>query len=209
MRHRAPRRLDLQQLPRAVAAALEAALAGKDIALVRGEELLGTLSARPAVLEGRLLAGPTRPHEERPVREDVTVVATAMELSRTARDRLAEQFGEGFLVLDLHEAPSSADVLLVPPISPQLLGALRAQFPSARVLVAEIEDEELGVHYAGPVTRMLSAGADAYLPPRPVDEVARAVQRQLTGASERAVLEDGSSSPAPPRRLTTGLGERP
>lgn len=209
MRHRAPRRLDLQQLPRAVAAALEAALAGEDIALVRGEELLGTLSARPAVLEGRLLAGPTRPHEERPVREDVTVVATAMELSRTARDRLAEQFGEGFLVLDLHEAPSSADVLLVPPISPQLLGALRAQFPSARVLVAEIEDEELGVHYAGPVTRMLSAGADAYLPPRPVDEVARAVQRQLTGASERAVLEDGSSSPAPPRRLTTGLGERP
>lgn len=209
MRHRAPRRLDLQQLPRAVAAALEAALAGEDIALVRGKELLGTLSARPAVLEGRLLAGPTRPHEERPVREDVTVVATAMELSRTARDRLAEQFGEGFLVLDLHEAPSSADVLLVPPISPQLLGALRAQFPSARVLVAEIEDEELGVHYAGPVTRMLSAGADAYLPPRPVDEVARAVQRQLTGASERAVLEDGSSSPAPPRRLTTGLGERP
>lgn len=209
MRHRAPRRLDLQQLPRAVAAALEAALAGEDIALVRGEELLGTLSARPAVLEGRLLAGPTRPHEERPVREDVTVVATAMELSRTARDRLAEQFGEGFLVLDLHEAPSSADVLLVPPISPQLLGALRAQFPSARVLVAEIEDEELGVHYAGPVTRMLAAGADAYLPPRPVDEVARAVQRQLTGASERAALEDGSSSPAPPRRLTTGLGERP
>ena len=193
MRHRAPRRLDLQQLPRAVADALERALAGEDVALVRGDELLGTLSVRPAVLEGQLLAGPTGAREERPVREDVAVVATAMELSRTARERLAEQFGEGFLVLDLHEAPSSADVLLVPPISPQLLGALRAQFPSARVLVAEIEDEELGVHYAGPVTRMLEAGADAYLPPRPVDEVARAVQRQLSGASDRAALDPGTT----------------
>jgi DNA-binding NarL/FixJ family response regulator len=181
----------LQQLPRAVVVALEEALAGEDVALVRGDEQLGTLSVRPTVLEGQLLAGPTDAHEQRKVREDVTVVATAMELSVSARDRLAEQFGEGFLVLDLHEAPSSADVLLVPPISPQLLGALRAQFPSARVLVAEIEDEELGVHCAGPVTRMLEAGADAYLPPRPVDEVARAVQRQLAG-TDRALLDPGT-----------------
>ena len=191
MRRRAPRRLDLQQLPRAVVVALEEALAGEDVALVRGDEQLGTLSVRPTVLEGRLLAGPTDAHEQRKGREDVTVVATAMELSVSARERLAEQFGEGFMVLDLHEAPSSADVLLVPPISPQLLGALRAQFPSARVLVAEIEDEELGVHYAGPVTRMLEAGADAYLPPRPVDEVARAVQRQLAG-TDRAALDPGT-----------------
>lgn len=118
MRHRSPRRLDLQQLPHPVADALERALAGEEVALVRGKELLGTLSVRPAVLEGQLLAAPTGTRDERPDREDVTVVATAMELSRTARDRLAEQFGEGFLVLDLHEAPSSADVLLVPPISP-------------------------------------------------------------------------------------------
>jgi len=209
MRHRAPRSLDLQQLPHGVADALEKALAGEDVALTRGEELLGTLSVRRAVLEGQVLAGPTGAHEERPVREDVTVVATAMELSRTARDRLAEQFGEGFLVLDLHDAPSSADVLLVPPISPQLLGALRAQFPSARVLVAEIEDEELGVHYAGPVTRMLEAGADAYLPPRPVDEVARAVQRQLTGGSDRAALDPGATGS--PRAALPGTvdGERP
>lgn len=209
MRRRAPRRLDLQQLSRAVAVALEEALAGEDVALVRGDEQLGTLSVRPTVLEGRLLAGPTDAHEQRKVREDVTVVATAMELSVSARDRLAEQFGEGFLVLDLHEAPSSADVLLVPPISPQLLGALRAQFPAARVLVAEIEDEELGVHYAGPVARMLEAGADAYLPPRPVDEVARAVQRQLSGASDRAALDPRATGS--PRAALPGTvdGERP
>ncbi|WP_341854001.1 hypothetical protein [Brachybacterium sp. GPGPB12] len=110
-----------------MADALERALAGEEVALVRGKEPLGTLSVRPAVLEGQLLAAPTGTREERPDREDVTVVATAMELSRTARDRLAEQFGEGFLVLDLHEAPSSADVFAGPAHQPAAArGAARA-----------------------------------------------------------------------------------
>lgn len=187
MRRRAPRRLDLEELPPATVALLEAALAGADVELTRGREVLGTLSVRPAALDGHVVAEPAKKRSSPPVREDVTVVATAMELSRTALDRLAEQFGAGYLVLDLHEAPPSADVLLVPPISPQLLAALRARFPTARVLVAEIEDEELGVRYAGPVTRMLEAGADAYLPPRSLTEVAGAVRRQLTDSAERAL----------------------
>ena len=69
--------------------------------------------------------------------------------------------------------------ILTHPVSPQLLGILRQQFPNARVLITEIEDEELGVRYAGPVSRLLDAGAAAYLPPRPIAEVAANVHFYL------------------------------
>lgn len=187
MSRRRPRRLDLRDLPPAAAATLEAALAGEELALSRDGEPLGTLIARRAVLSGRVVAGAPE-DDATPPREDVTVVATAMELPEAARRQLAEQFGEGYLVLDLHEAPPTADVLLVPPISPQLIGALRAQFPTARMLVTEIEDEQHGVHHAGPVTRMLEAGASAYLPPRPVTEIAGTVHAHLV-RGERSALE--------------------
>ena len=181
-------RLDLEELPPAVAAALEAAVAGEEVTLTRSGDPLGILVARPAALEGTVVRGATRAEDPRPVPDGVTVVATAMELSRGARQQLSDELGEDYIVLDLHEAPSSADVLLVPPISPQLVGALRGQFPAARLLVTEIEDEELGVHYAGPVTRMLDAGATAYLPPRPLPETASAVHSHLT-RSDHAALE--------------------
>lgn len=184
MRPRRSRRLDLQDLPRALAAALEGALRGEEVLLARGAVVLGTLSIAPVqhaggVLEGALIAPDRAEPEPAPIPSGALVVATAMELSAGARSRLAEEFGEGFVVLDLHEAPPTADVLLVPPISPQLLAALRSQFPRARMLIAEIEDEDLGVHYAGPVTRMLEAGAAGYLPAGPLPEVARSVREHL------------------------------
>ena len=95
-----------------------------------------------------------------------------MRLSDAARRRLSDELGENYIVLDIRKAPASTDVLLTHPISPQLLGILRMQFPEARVVITEIEDDELGVHYAGPVSRMLDAGAGAYLPPRPIAELA-------------------------------------
>lgn len=60
-------------------------------------------------------------------------------------------------------------------------GSLRAQFPDARVIITEIDDEELGVSYSGPVSRLLDAGATAYLPPRPVSAIASMVRDVLTG----------------------------
>lgn len=185
-RRRGRPRLDLEELPPALAATLDAAVAGEEIMLTRSGAPLGTLVVRSSALEGVVRETP-RTKDPRPVPEGITVVATAMKLSEESRQRISEELGEHYIVLDLHEAPSSADVLLVPPISPQLVGALRRQFPDARLLVTEIEDEELGVHYAGPVSRMLEAGASAYLPPRPVDGLGAAVHAHLTRRDAQAL----------------------
>ncbi|GAA2872479.1 hypothetical protein GCM10020220_072190 [Nonomuraea rubra] len=124
--------------------------------------------------------------------ESMTVVATAMDLSAAARVALSTQLGADYVVLDMHAAPATADVLLVPPASPQLIGRLRMLFPKARVIVTEIEDEELGVQYHGPVRRLLDAGAEAYLPPASVPQLARQLEytlgqgRELAGGPARA-----------------------
>lgn len=76
--------------------------------------------------------------------------------------------GDDYVVLDLLEAPTTADVLLVHPVSPQLLGNLRGMFPQARVIVTEIEDPELGITGTGPAARAMGAGAEAYRTPRPI-----------------------------------------
>jgi len=177
-----PPTLDLETLPADVRSVLEAMVLGEEATLVRGHRELGVLSFRSAALEGTLLPGPQiSSWRARPVPEGVTVVATAMRLSPAVRRRLSDDLGTDYLVLDLHEAPDTTDVLLIHPISPQLLGRLRARFPQARVVVTEIDDEELGVSYTGPVSRLLDAGASAYLPPRPVSAIASMVRDVLTG----------------------------
>ncbi len=47
----------------------------------------------------------------------MTVVAVAMELTNTARTRLSDELGPGYVVLDLGSAPSTADVVLTPATS--------------------------------------------------------------------------------------------
>lgn len=181
--------LDVTQLPQEARGALEALTTGYEVTLVRGEHELGVLEFRATALEGVVLErswGGSRP-ESTPVPEGVSVVATAMSLSPAVRRRLSDEFGDDFIVLDLHDAPATTDVLLVNPVSPQLLGALQQKFPRARVIVTEIEDEELGVTYAGPVGRMLAAGATAYLPPRPVGSLAQDVRAVLDGSGATAI----------------------
>lgn len=118
--------------------------------------------------------------------ESVTVVATAMELSAAARVALSTQLGADYVVLDMHAAPATTDVLLVPPGSPQLIAGLRSMFPKARVIVTEIEDHELGVQYYGPVRRLLAAGADGYLPPATLPHLARQLDYTLSQGREIA-----------------------
>jgi len=117
-----------------------------------------------------------------------------MRLSRTARRRLSDELGQDYIVVDIHEAPETTDVLLTNPVSPQLLGLLKHQFPSARLIITEIEDEELGVSYAGPVSRMLDAGAVAYLPPRPIGQLAATVHTFLTQGGAPMLESPGSAA---------------
>lgn len=198
-RHTAPQ-LDVENLPPDVRAAIEDAIAGDSITLIRAGVTIGSLEFRTNVLEGTVIERPQEPVPSASVPDGITVIATAMKLSEAARRRLSDEFGADYIVLDIHAAPTSTDVLLIHPVSPQLLGILRHQFPNARVVITEIEDEELDVRYSGPVSRLLDAGASAYLPPRPIAELAANVHAYLT-QNEGPMIESGNPAsktfPAP------------
>lgn len=191
MKPRETPRIEITELPGELREVFDRLLFGFPVEVTRDGKPVASLEASSLVLEGQIVAagqraggsggsndGASRWSIPRP-EGDVQVVATAMKLSDSARRRLAQELGEPYVVLDLNEAPASTDVLLTHPVSPQLLGALRGMFPQARIIVTEIEDPELGVSYTGAVTRMLSAGAEAYLPPRPIGAVGQELKRQL------------------------------
>jgi len=158
-------------------------------------------------LHGEIVAPLPRPHEPEPPRagyDDVTVVATAMKLPDAARASLSDQLGPGYIVVDMQSAPATADVLLVPPISPQLIGHLRSTFPNARIVAAEFEDDTLGVSYLGAIRRMLDAGAETYLASSTIPQLARQLDRVIT---ERAQLTAGSGAPLEIERPPNGSAD--
>ena len=176
-------------------------------ALRPGERLVITRDGKPVAMiagTGGGTGAPGADAGQAPFVHDVTVVATAMELSRSARASLSAALGEDYIVLDLHAAPTTADVLLVPPGSPQLIGSLRSMFPKARVIVTDVEDNGLGVSYHGPVRRMLDAGADSYLTSTTIPRLAAQLDHNLTrhrqlaaGGGTRIEIES-SGAPEPP-----------
>ena len=93
-------------------AALEADIDGDDITLTRSGRPIGSLEFRSIALEGTVIDGPAQPASPTPIPDGVTVVATAMALSDTARRRLSDEFGADYIVRDVTEAPTSTDVLL-------------------------------------------------------------------------------------------------
>ncbi|MEV0160583.1 hypothetical protein [Nonomuraea fuscirosea] len=194
IRKRTPRattpRVEVTRLPDDVVALIDALEPGAEIILTRDGASIATVSSTIDVVEGAVVdraAPDDEPGEQAPPDYDgVTVVVTAMELSKAARLALSTQLGADYVVLDLHAAPATADVLLVPAGSPQLIAALRSSFPRARVVVTEIEDPELGVRYHGPVRRLLDAGADAYLPPATLPLLARQLDHTLNQGRELA-----------------------
>ncbi|MEV0612444.1 hypothetical protein AB0I81_03900 [Nonomuraea sp. NPDC050404] len=200
-RKRSAQRIDVTRLPEDIVTLLDALEPGENLVLTRDGEAIATISSTIEVLQGSIVdrAAPEEADEpdeagdEGPIDYDgVTVVATAMELSAAARVALSDQLGEDYVVLDLHAAPTTADVLLVPPGSPQLIGGLKSMYPEARVIITEIEDPELGVNYHGPVRRLLEAGADAYLPPATLPRLARQLDYTLTHADQ---LTAGNTAP--------------
>ncbi|TMR37518.1 hypothetical protein ETD85_07935 [Nonomuraea zeae] len=187
--------IDVTRLPDDVVALIDALEPGESLVLTRDGASIATISSTVAVVQGAVVDrdAPDEADEQAPIDYDsVTVVATAMELSTAARVALSTQLGEDYVVLDMHAAPETTDVLLVPPGSPQLITALRSMFPKARVVITEIEDPELGVRYHGPVRRLLDAGADAYLPPATLPLLARQLDYTLSQGRE---IGGGAAAP--------------
>lgn len=184
-------RIDVAHLPEELVALIDRLGPGEDLAITRDGDVIATISSASG---GGVDEEPGRPAADF---GDVTVVATAMKLSASARASLSDRLGPDYIVLDLHAAPTTADVLLVPPASPQLIGALRSLYPKARVVIAEIEDRELGISYGGPVRRMVEAGAQTYLISSTLAQLAgqldQAVTRQpqLGGGEARPGIEPG------------------
>jgi hypothetical protein len=186
IRKRAPRstqRVDVTRLPEDVVALIDALEPGENVVVTRGGASIATISSTVDVVQGAVVDrdAPEEANDQPPIDYDnVTVVATAMKLSKAARMSLSTQLGADYIVLDMRAAPTTADVLLAPAGSPQLIASLRSMFPKARVIITEIEDHELGVNYQGPVQRLLNAGADAYLPATSVPRLARQLDYTLT-----------------------------
>lgn len=144
---------------------------------------------------------------EQEVRGDgPVIVVTAMSLTADARDALAAQLGPGHVVRDIREAGNTADLVLVPPVSRQLVGGLKALFPGARVLVAEFSDPRYGADFAGPVARSVAAGVDGYFVAPSLDELAsityeaaqgRPIAGVLSGGTDQARAVEGSGSGSP------------
>jgi antitoxin (DNA-binding transcriptional repressor) of toxin-antitoxin stability system len=197
------RRIDVSRLPDDVVELIAALAPGEDLLLTRAGEPIATITAAggppDGPLEGVIIrSSEAEPESAPPHREDVTVVATAMKLSETVRASLSAELGADYIVLDIQAAPHTADVLLVHPISPQLLDSLRSMFPAARVIVAEVDDPELGVSHRGPVGRLLNSGAEAYLASTTVPSLARQLDRAVTRRPEIAAAERSRLEIEPP-----------
>lgn len=191
--------LELDELSPQVRTVFESIIETGEVELVQAGEPVGTLSFRSAIHEGVIHppAVETGP-EPAADRETVTVVATTMRMSEAARTRLSDALGDSYVVLDFADAPKTVDVLLTHAVSHQLINRWTLMFPQARILVTEILDEELGLDVQGPVGRLLDAGAHAYLPRRPVEQLAQNVHGYLAaeahrelGAWDGTVLEIG------------------
>ncbi len=117
-------------------------------------------------------------------------IVTALPLKRPARERLAELLGAR--VVDVREPVERPDLVLTPACSPQLIGALRAKYDGARIVVVELDDWEFDIELSGPVKRIMRSGAAAYVLADSIDELAAKIDAPA-----------GSSAEATPQELTS------
>jgi hypothetical protein len=184
---------DVSDLPTAFREQLHSLQDGDEIVLIDDGEVVGTVVASPRVLVGEvLIPASADPEGQTPSRPGLKVVATGMKVTGQVRAYLSSALGDEYAVVDIRKAPETIDALLVPPLSAQALGILRSEFPSARLIVAEFDDPESGTQFAGPVTRAKAAGADAYLTPETLGDLATGVRIIIDGRDVRA-LPSGSS----------------
>ncbi|MGH3306832.1 MAG: hypothetical protein ACRDOX_04005 [Nocardioides sp.] len=184
-------RFDVSDLPTAFREQLHSLQDGDEIILIDDGELVGTVVASRRVLVGQVIPAPADLEWRAPSRPGLKVVATGMKVTERVRAFLSVALGDEFAVVDIKTAPETIDALLVPPLSAQALGILRRDFPSARLIVAEFDDPESGTWIPGPITRAMAAGADAYLTPGTLGDLAAEVRVVVEGRDDRA-LPSGS-----------------
>lgn len=126
---------------------------------------------------------------------DPVLVVTSMPLSKQARADLSEMLGTGYVVVDIKVAPPTANLLLTPVVSGQLLVRLRRLFPEARILFTELHDDGRGISLLGPLSSIVSRGPDGYFVAHTLESLAPIVQ------SEARLQLTGSKHPTPPRML--------
>ena len=146
------------------------------------------------------------------------LVVTAMPLSKLARAELSEMLGPGYAVVDMRSAPHSANIVLTPVVSGTALAILRGEFPQARILFTELHDEERGISFAGPLSRIVAQAPDGYFVAHSLDALSPVVQSearlQLSGGTGRTPitlsLNPGTSvTPPSPARDAPGKPEAP
>ena len=134
-------RFDVSDLPAAFREQLRSLRDGDEIVLVEGGAEVGAVVALPRVLVGQVVpAAASQAEPQEAGRPGLKVVATGMKVTERVRAYLSAALGDDFAVVDIKTAPETIDALLVPPLSPQALGILRAEFPSARLIVTEFDD---------------------------------------------------------------------
>ncbi|WP_427893454.1 hypothetical protein ACQHIV_11340 [Kribbella sp. GL6] len=139
--------------------------------------------------------------------DSAVLVVTTMPLSKTARAELSEMLGPGYTVVDIRSAPDSANIVLTPVVSGNALGILRGMFPKARILYTELQDDERGISYAGPLARIVALEPDGYFVAHSLDALTPIVQTeaklQLTGSTRRTplTLSLDAAPPVPPESV--------
>ena len=205
----AGRHVDVSVLPAGVVALIDALGAGESLTVTRDGRRIATIEAEPAALDGTIVQAESSRDDDDASTEDAranagaTVVASALKLSPYVRRLLSDELGEDYVVLDFTAAPPTADVLLVQPFSLQLIGILQEKFPAARVMIVEIEDDDLGVSGQGPVRRLMNAGAETYLVSNTVSGLATQLEQAITLRPQleggvRARLQIDSAAEAEP-----------
>ena len=119
-------------------------------------------------------------------------VVCAVALNSRARQKLADMLGEVRLV-DIREPVTTADVVLAPSCSPNTLAALKDAYPTARMIVVELEDFDNKIEFGGPVTRLRKAGADAYLTADSLEDLAHQLTTREATSEPRPLLDPPST----------------
>lgn len=124
-----------------------------------------------------------------------------MPLSKEARADLSDMLGDGYMVVDIKQAPSTANILLTPVVSGQLLGSLRRMFPDARILFTELRDDGYGINFSGPLSRIAAQGPDGYFVAHELGALSPIVQSearlQLSGSRQQTLFQIGGAAPEP------------